>query len=317
MRVVVTGALGHIGSRLIRDLATAWPGIQIVMLDNLATERYASLFDLPGSASYEFIEGDVLQADLRRIFSNADAVVHLAAITHTTHAGLDDEMRRVNVDGTERVARACVSTGAAMLFPSTTSVYGVAHGVVDEDCLELRPHSPYAAWKLQSEEALLEMRAGDGLALTIFRMGTVFGPSVGMRFQTAVNRFCWRAVNGSPIEIWRTASEQFRPYLDLVDAVRAMRFVLRRRLFDGRIYNVATTNATVTDVVNVLARMVPDLQTVSIDSPLMNTWSYCADSSRLSRLGFEFRGSLEQGISDTVKAISGHRRITEPTGGAR
>ena len=46
MRIVVTGALGHIGSRLIRELAVALPGAEIVMVDNLATERYASLYDL-------------------------------------------------------------------------------------------------------------------------------------------------------------------------------------------------------------------------------------------------------------------------------
>ena len=46
VRVVVTGALGHIGSRLIRELAVAWPGTEIVMVDNLATERYASLVQL-------------------------------------------------------------------------------------------------------------------------------------------------------------------------------------------------------------------------------------------------------------------------------
>ncbi len=57
MRVVVTGALGHIGSRLIRELAVAWPGAEIVMLDNLATERYASLFNLPDGCRYEFVEG--------------------------------------------------------------------------------------------------------------------------------------------------------------------------------------------------------------------------------------------------------------------
>ncbi len=84
-------------------------------------------------------------------------------------------------------------------------------------------------------------------------MGTIFGPSIGMRFHTAVNQFCWRAVAGQPLEVWTTASHQFRPYLDLSDAVRAMIFVLRRGQFDGRVYNVLTLNATVTHVVDVLS----------------------------------------------------------------
>ena len=80
MRVVVTGALGHIGSRLIRELAVAWPGVEVVMIDNLATERYASLYNLPANGRYEFVEADVLTADLKRLVAGADAVVHLAAI---------------------------------------------------------------------------------------------------------------------------------------------------------------------------------------------------------------------------------------------
>src|SRR6185436_14072177 len=133
MTLVVTGALGHLGSSLIRELADAWPGAEIVLLDNLATERYASLYDLPASASYQFIEGDVLTADLTRIFADADAVVHLAALTNTVRADIRDRMQQVNVEGTARVARACASLGVGLLFPSTTSVYGVPHGVASED----------------------------------------------------------------------------------------------------------------------------------------------------------------------------------------
>jgi hypothetical protein len=47
----------------------AWPGAEVVMVDNLATERYASLFNLPDGCHYEFVEADVLTADLIALFT--------------------------------------------------------------------------------------------------------------------------------------------------------------------------------------------------------------------------------------------------------
>ena len=307
MRLVVTGALGHIGSRLIRELAVLWPGAEVVMLDNLATERYASLYNLPDACTYEFVEGDVLRENLERVFAGADAVVHLAALTNWARRDLHERMEHVNVHGTERVARACASLGIGLLFPSTTSVYGVPHGVVSEDCAleDLKPQSPYAGWKLQAEDRLKALSTSDGLRFVIFRMGTIFGPSVGMRFHTAVNQFCWRAVTGQPIDVWTTATNQFRPYLDLEDAVRAMIFMLKRGQFDGRVYNVLTLNATVTHVVEVLATFIPELRIRYVDSPLMNRLSYHVDNRRFSQLGFDCSGSLERGIGATVALLTG------------
>src|SRR3989344_3298243 len=205
MKVVVTGALGHIGSCLIRQLKDA---DEVILVDNLLTQRYASLFDLPENKKYKFILADVTRDDLTEIFSGADYVIHLAAITdaETSHEK-PAEVEQVNLEGTKRVAEACLKTGSKLFFPSTTSVYGSQEKVVDEACTELKPQSPYAESKLAAEKYLAE-KGKAGLKFVICRFGTIFGWSVGMRFHTAVNKFIWQAVNGLPLSVWETAWEQ-------------------------------------------------------------------------------------------------------------
>lgn len=306
MRLVVTGALGHIGSRLIRDWARAFPGSGIVMLDDLSTQRYCSLFDLPSEGDYEFIESDVLTTDLVPLFKGADAVIHLAAITDAPSSfGKKDEVERVNFAGTERVARACVEAGCALVFPSTTSVYGTQAEVVDEDCSvdDLKPQSPYADSKLKAEQLLQVLGETEGLRFVICRFGTIFGTSPGMRFHTAINKFCWQAVMGLPITVWRTALNQNRPYLDLGDAVAAVKFIIEKELYDRRIYNVLTTNSTVAEIVEMISSRVADVSIKYVDMEIMNQLSYTVSNKRFRDLGFEFHGDLKRAIDETINLL--------------
>ena len=50
--VVLIEDLGHIGSALIRQLPFDFSDAAIVMVDNMMTQRYASLFDLPVVGRY-------------------------------------------------------------------------------------------------------------------------------------------------------------------------------------------------------------------------------------------------------------------------
>lgn len=306
MKIVVTGAIGHIGSYVIRDLGVQFPGAQIVMIDNMMTQRFPSLFNLPAVGSYHFIEGDVTQLDLNSLFRNVDVVVHLAAITDA--AGSFDKAAVVeanNYQSTVKVAHACVETGARLIALSSTSVYGTQNDVVDEDCSEdeLQPQSPYATTKLKEERLVAQLSKDEGLKAISCRFGTIFGASSGMRFHTAVNKFCWQAAMGQPITVWSTAYDQKRPYLDLIDASRAISFIIQEDLFDGRVYNVLTQNATVRQVVDTIREFIDDLQVEFVDSKIMNQLSYEVLSDRFQEQGFVSSGSLKRGIGETISLL--------------
>lgn len=305
--VLITGALGHIGSRLLRQAPAVLPGVRIRILDNLSTQRYCALFDLPAEGQYEFREGDILDdAALHAAVEGVDAVVHLAGITDAAGtAGTPEIVFRANHHGAQRVAEACAARGIPMLLASTTSVYGSQSQVVDETCpeSELKPQSPYAESKLAAERTLAELGRTQGLRWVACRFGTIFGSSIGMRFHTAVNKFIWQACMGQPITVWRTALDQKRPYLDVVDAVEAIAFIVRHDLFPCDVLNVVTCNATVREITEEIRRSVPDLRIEFVDTRIMNQLSYHVRADRIQQMGFRFTGNLEQSVAESVRLL--------------
>lgn len=307
MKIVITGALGHIGSRWIHSFR-AGEFEEIILLDNLATQRYSSLFNLPKGVNFRFVEDDICTARLESYFQGAHAVVHMAAITNAAGSFENqDQVERVNYQGTERVARACASTGSRLLLLSTTSVYGTQESVVDETCPldELKPQSPYATSKLRSEQLLQDLGRTEGLKFVACRFGTIVGTAIGMRFHTAVNKFCWQACMGQPITVWRTALNQRRPYLDIHDAVRALSFILEKDLFDNEVYNVLTANTTVGEIVDLIRVHIQDLRIEYVDSKIMNQLSYNVAAAKFQGRGFVFRSSLAESVGETIALLAG------------
>ena len=135
MKIIVTGALGHIGSKLIRDLPLFFDDAEIIMIDNFRTQRYASLFNLAPVSKYTFYEMDIMSDNLDQIFGSADCVIHLAALTEASSSFENiKEYETVNYLGTKNILEACKKHSVKLIHFSSTSVYGTNKDLVDEDC---------------------------------------------------------------------------------------------------------------------------------------------------------------------------------------
>ncbi len=303
MKIILTGGLGHIGSAFLHRMPALLPGAEVVIIDNLSTQRYCSLFDLPVDLKHSFVEGNVQELDLDRYLDGAGAVIHLGATTDAAGtAGNPDLIFENNLPATTALAQACIKNNVPLFFPSSTSVYGVQEGLVDEECNHLQPQSPYAECKIQ-EEALIRRFGDDGLRYCLTRFGTIFGTSIGMRFHTAVNKFCWQAAMGQPITVWRTAMDQKRPYLGIGDACRFLGFMLNERIFDNQLYNIVTQNYTVRDVVDTICEFVPDLTVTLVDNKIMNQLSYEVSGEKIKARGFTPQDDLRTAIGETIALL--------------
>ncbi len=306
MKILITGALGHIGSSLIRELPYMLKNIDnVTLLDNLSSQRYPSLFNLPNH-KYTFIQDDIRNTDMDKILVDIDYVIHLAAITDAAGSFSNaEEVERNNYECTKVIANACLKHNVKLITLSSTSVYGTQDEVVSEDCSldDLNPQSPYAKTKLLEEELVIEM-CNRGLNAVICRFGTIFGDSIGMRFHTAVNKFCWQAIHRIPLTVWSSAYEQKRPYLDLKDATNSFKHLIEKDLFDGEIYNVLTDNFTVKNVIDEIEKNIPDLKIEYVDNKIMNQLSYDVSNNKFINTGFQFKGSLQKSIKETIELFT-------------
>jgi nucleoside-diphosphate-sugar epimerase len=306
MRIAITGALGHIGSALFLKLIKKKKVKKVLLIDNFLTQRYPSLFNLPKNRKLEFLEADISKKDLKEKLKNYDFLIHLAAMTDAESSVKNQKMiKKNNLEGTRRIATTCAHLGIKLVFISSTSVYGTQSNIIDEECNNnvLKPQSPYAAIKIAEENILKKSSKAENLRFTILRFGTIFGISKGMRFHTAINKFCWQASFNTPITIWRTAYNQKRPYLDLEDGINSIIFVINKDLFNSDIFNILTINTSVKEIILLIKNYVNHIKIEYVDSKIMNQLSYEVSNKKIVKKGFTFDGNLKKGVKNIISHL--------------
>lgn len=291
--ILITGGLGHIGSYLINNLSKSY---NLTVVDNLHSQRYCTLFEM--KRDIKFL--DCSFGDLEIEFlNNFDAVLHFGAITNAAASFKNiEEIEYVNIVETKKlIDKVAKSNVKVFVFPSSTSVYGKAIDEMHEDGDNVNPQSPYAKTKIFIER---HMKKTEGLNYVILRLGTIFGTSIGMRFHTAINKFCYQAAFDKKLTVWKENYEHYRPYLGLVDAAQAVELILKKPESYNQTYNVLTDNYRLSDIIG-FVKDVKNTDVEFVDTPLINQHTYYVNFDKIKSLGYVPQDSLKNEISKTMR----------------
>ena len=169
--VLVTGATGSIGGRLVEKLVLEHQAEVRVLVRNLANLSRASR--LPVSIYH----GDVTDLTaVDKAVEGCDVVFHCAYAFGTSPA----EQERVAVDGGRNVARAVLRHKVkSLVYVSTVSVYErMQDGDLDETASKVPSGWTYADTKKKAEKTILEFHTRHGLPVVVVQPSIVYGPFV-------------------------------------------------------------------------------------------------------------------------------------------
>lgn len=182
-RVLVTGATGAIGGRLVEKLVLERGARVSVLARNLSRAVRVARFPVA------LHQGEVTDADaVRAAMADCDFVFHCAY----GNAADEQVQRRVNVEGTRVVLEAALRGGVRqVVHVSTCSVYGFTppDGALDETAPRRRSGNVYADTKLEAEELALHYARASGLPVAVVQPTAVYGPNVPVWTNSVLARF--------------------------------------------------------------------------------------------------------------------------------
>ena len=299
-KIVITGALGYIGTELCKLYSGFSWKYEVVAIDNrFISERVNEL----KRRKIKFIQADILNLEsIKPFIEEAEIVHHLAGITDVAYVKKEsdkakDELTiKVAIEGTTNVLRS-MNINATIVFPSTHVVFeGLTEKKENLDENEkTNTFLAYSTSKVENEKQIIN----SGKKYAIFRLGSVYGFSTDtMRMNIMPNLFSKIASQNGKIKLFG-GGVQLKSLVPLIDVARCFKFVEEKENFENGIYNLSKENVTVKDVADICKKINPKLEVISTDDDVPNK-GYSMSNKKLLNTGFEFVNNLETSIKEMI-----------------
>ncbi len=314
-RVLITGALGFIGSNLAWRLAEL--GAKVLAVDSLIPEYGGNLFNIAGLENRVQVNiSDVRDAhSMRYLVQGQDYLFNLAGQTsHMDSMNDPDADLEINCRAQLSILEACRKYNPAIkiVFASTRQLYGKPDYLpVDEKHL-LRPVDVNGINKMAGEWYHILYNNVYGIRSCALRLTNTYGPRMRIKDarQTFLGVWIRLVVEGKPFEVWE--GHQLRDFTFADDAVEAFLLAAANEKANGEIFNLGGDSVV---SLKELADLVVEMngageyltRTYPPDRKRIDIGDYYADFGRIrSTLGWQPRTNLREGLRRTLEFYREH-----------
>jgi nucleoside-diphosphate-sugar epimerase len=320
MRILVTGATGFVGSRLLERLAEIG-GHDLYSLQRYVTGRYVLGADQGVKVVFcDLRDQFAVKCALREV--QPEVVFHLASISPVAYSyEHPNEVLEANLMGTVNLAESClreVPHFKHFLFASTSETFGNGPVPKREDTPQA-PNSPYSVSKHAAEKYVLYMWDAYRFPVTVLRPFNTYGRLDNTHF--LVERIIVQMLRGDVVKLGDSTPERDLLYIDdHVDAY--LTCMAKPEASIGQVFNFCTGERhTVRDLAEKLRDFTGFRGQIIWDTiprrPLDIQVLYGDADKAKSVLGWQAKVSLDEGLRRTIdfwrKKLAGSERVTHAT----
>jgi nucleoside-diphosphate-sugar epimerase len=317
MRILVTGATGFVGSRLLERLAGI-DGHDLYSLQRYVTGRYVLGADHGVKVFFcDLRDQFAVKCAIREL--QPEVVFHLASVSPVAYSyDHPNEVLDANLMGTVNLAESClreVPHFKHFLFASTSETFG--NGPLPKtEVTPQAPNSPYSVSKHAAERYVLYMWDAYKFPVTVLRPFNTYGRRDNTHF--LVERMLVQMLRGDVVKLGDPTPERDLLYIeDHVDAYLAC--FAKPHLSIGEVFNFCTgEKLSVRELADKIRAIAGFRGQVCWDTiprrPLDIQVLYGDGTKAKSVLGWEAKVNLDEGLRLTAdfwrKKLAGSERAT-------
>ena len=310
-KVLVTGAGGFIGSHLVERLVSLQANLTCFVRYN-SLNSWGFLDDLSIKNSLNIISADLKDSDaVRNAVKNQEIIFHLAAAVSIPHSyDFPREHLQTNIMGTFNVLQSAKEYGIKKLVHlSSSEVYGTAVEVPIKENHRLQGQSPYSATKIAADKLAESFYLSFGLPVAIARPFNTFGPRQSAR--AIIPTIITQALSEDKVIIGNDKPTRDLNYVS--NTVDGLIQTASSEKSIGEVINFGSgTEISIRDladrIVSLLGKDIEIRQDKKRFRPdKSEVMRLVADNSKAKKLlGWKPKVSLEEGLTRTIKWVSGH-----------